>query len=221
MVRTKNRIRPTTSSQSKKLSLFYGSPVANEQGFTLIEILMVLGIVVLVLNFGIPVVSRITGQNINTSARKLISLVRGVRTDAILLNSIYRIKLDLEDNTYLVESQKQPGLLSESSLLSVQPDPKAQKNAPAPTDDGGFAPADKYFKEPMPLPRGVAFKGILKEKEGTVVKGLAYIYFFPNGLNEKAILYLNSSTAKEGGYSLYIHPTAGKVEFFKTRVNEF
>jgi hypothetical protein len=54
-----------------------------------------------------------------------------------------------------------------------------------------------------------------------VKEGVAYIYFFPNGINERAIIYLNASSAKEGGYSLVIHPTAGKVDFFKQKVEQF
>ena len=215
----KNQVRQTTSSQSSTEGSNLRSHKSSDSGFTLIEILLVLAIVVLILSFGMPVVSRITGQNITTSARKFTSLVRGVRTDAILLSSIYRLKLDLDKNTYLVEYQKQPGLLSESALLSFKPDPKSQQKTEPP--DSGFAVADKYFKEPKPLPAGVVFNGVLKEKEGQVVDGFAYIYFFPNGLNEKAILYFNSKSAKEGGYSLYIHPTAGKVDFFKTKVTQF
>ncbi|MFM8312849.1 MAG: Tfp pilus assembly protein FimT/FimU [Deltaproteobacteria bacterium] len=218
MAQIKSQIPPTILSQNKSSLVDPASKSARNDGFTLIEILLVLSIIVLVLSFGMPVVSRITGQNINTSARKLTSLVRGVRTDAILLNSIYRLSLDLDKNTYLVESQKLGELLNESSTLSKKRDPK---NPEATETSDGFAPVEKYFKEPKPLPAGVVFNGILKEKEGKVTEGIAYIYFFPNGLNEKAMVYLNSQSAKEGGYSLLVHPTAGKVEFFKKRVDQF
>ena len=217
MDQTRNQILPTTLSPnraSKKPSTFTSKGVS---GFTLIEILLVLGIVVLVLSYGIPVISRVTGQNINTSARKFTALVRGVRTDAILLNTIYRLNLDLDKNTYFVENLKSAQLISESSLLSKKQDPK-NKNTEA---DIGFTPSEKYFKEPKPLPSGVVFNGILKENEGLVKDGTAYIYFFPNGLNEKAILYLNYQSAKEGGFSLLIHPNGGKVDFFKERIANF
>lgn len=207
------------SSRSKSLGLPIQGLASKQAGFTLIEILLVLAIIVLVLSFGMPVVSRITGQNISTSARKITSLIRGVRTDAILLSSIYRIKLDLDKNTYLIQYQKQAGLLDESSLLSFKPDPKHPEDAQS--QENGFVTADKYFKEPRSLPGGVVFNGVLKEKEGQVRDGIAYIYFFPNGLNEKAILYLNAAGAKEGGYSLYVHPTAGKVDFYKFKMNQF
>ncbi len=191
---------------------------SSNAGFTLIEILLVLAIIVLVLSFGMPVVSRITGQNIATSARKMTALVRGLRTDAILLNSIYRLSLDLEKNTYFVETQKGEELLYETSLLSKKVDPK-KKGEPEPPSS--FSAADKYFAEPKPLPAGVVFSGVLKEKEGLVKEGTAYVYFFPNGLNEKAIIIFNTGKEKEGGYSLYIHPTAGKVDFFKQKLDQF
>lgn len=218
MVQIKSRAPETISSQNNPKGIQKTQHSLGTTGFTLIEILLVLSIIVLVLSYGMPVVSRITGQNIATSARKFTALVRGMRTDAILLNSIYRLTLDLENNTYLVESQKDSDLISESSLLSKKVDPQKKDEPEAPSS---FSPAEKYFAKPKPLPGGVVFSGVLKEKEGLVKEGTAYIYFFPNGLNEKAIIILNTEKVQEGGYSLYIHPTAGKVDFFKQRVDQF
>jgi len=166
-----------------------------------------------------PVVSRITGQNISTSARKFTALIRGVRSDAILLNSIYRLSIDLEKNTYLIEQKSGSGLIAESALLSQKPDPKKKMAQENPST--AFSPAEKYNKGAKALPGGAVFNGVLKEKEGLVKEGVAYIYFFPHGINERAIIYLNASSAKEGGYSLVIHPTAGKVDFFKQKVEQF
>jgi len=218
MDRTKKRELLTILSRIKQTSNLATQSSASQSGFTLIEILLVLAIAVMLISFGMPVVSRITGQNITTTARKLTSVLRGVRTDAILLNTIYRLSLDLDKNTYLVEVQNSPGLLSEEALLSKQDDPKKKGEPASPSP---FSTADKYFKEPKELPGGVVFNGVLKEKEGLVKTGTAYIYFFPNGFNEKAIIIFNSQTAKEGGYSLVLQPTAGKVEFFKKRVDQF
>ncbi len=220
MDQTKSLTLLTILSRNNKNSSIETQLSASNKGFTLIEILLVLAIIVLVLSFGMPIVSRITGQNINTSARKFTALVRGIRTDAILLNSIYRLSLDLDKNTYFVEVQKNADLLSESALLSKKVDPKKKDQQPQ-EPPSPFSPADKYFKEPKELPTGVVFNGVLKEKEGLVKDGTAYIYFFPNGLNEKAIIILNSKTATEGGYSLLVHPTAGKVDFFKQRIDQF
>ena len=219
MDQTKSPTLLTILNRNKKKAQRAKSISDSSEGFTLIEILLVLAIIVLVLSFGMPVVSRITGQNISTSARKFTALTRGVRSDAILLNSIYRLSLDLEKNTYLVEKQSGKGLISESSMLSKKPDPKKNKNPEA--SDNTFSADEKYSKEAKSLPGGVVFNGVLKEKEGLIKEGTAYIYFFPNGINEKAIIYLNSVSAKEGGYSLLIHPTAGKVDFIKQKVEQF
>lgn len=219
MDQTKSLTLLTILSRNNRKALRAQTLSSSSKGFTLIEILLVLAIIVLVLSFGMPVVSRITGQNISTSARKFTALVRGVRSDAILLNSIYRLSLDLEKNTYLIEKQSSKGLISESALLSKKPDPKKKSNPEA--SDNTFTADEKYNKEAKALPGGVVFNGVLKEKEGLVKEGTAYIYFFPNGINEKAIIILNSQSAKEGGYSLLIHPTAGKVDFFKQRMEQF
>jgi prepilin-type N-terminal cleavage/methylation domain-containing protein len=219
MDQTKSLALLTILNRNRKKAQRAKSISRGSHGFTLIEVLLVLAIIVLVLSFGMPVVSRITGQNISTSARKFTALIRGVRSDAILLNSIYRLSIDLEKNTYLIEQKSGGGLISESALLSQKPDPKKKMAQENPST--AFSPSEKYNKGAKALPGGVVFNGVLKEKEGLVKEGVAYIYFFPNGINERAIIYLNASSAKEGGYSLVIHPTAGKVDFFKQKVEQF
>lgn len=215
----KNQELPTILSPNKQ-SYDLATLLSNDtRGFTLIEILLVLAIIVTVLSYGLPVMSRITGQNINTSARNFISLVRGMRSDAILLNTLYRLSIDLENNTYIVETQNNQELLKESDVLSKKADSK--KGAPEQEEKPAFSPSDKYFKKPKALPSGVVFNGVLKEKEGLIKDGTVYIYFFPNGLNERAIIYLNSRGATTGGFSIIIHPTAGKVDFIKQKVAGF
>jgi hypothetical protein len=170
----------------------------------------------MVMAIGLPAISRITYQRLNSTTRKFVGLIRTIRTDAILLNTIYRLVIDMEHNTYWVETQKSFKLLTAAD--EAQPvDPKKNKNAPP----SNFSFAEKYSAKPVPLPGGVVFDGVLKENGGYSKEGLVYINFFPNGFNDQAILYLTKEGSPGKGYSLLIRPTSGHVIITGQRLQSF
>src|SRR5580700_4277313 len=80
---------PTISSPTKRL------PSRRQLGgFTLIEILIVLGIISMVMAMGLPAIERVTYQRVNSTTRKFIGLVRTIRNDSILLNLVQRLAID-------------------------------------------------------------------------------------------------------------------------------
>ena len=196
-----NLTPPTTSSRNK--------------GFTLIEILLVLAIIAMVTSIGMPAVGRLTYQRVAGTTRRFVGTLRSVRNDAILLNRIYRLAIDFENQTWWIEKQSQLELLGGESQGGKIPDPK---QAPTPT---GFSMADKYGKGPRELPGGVVFDGVLTEQEGLLNKGLVYVHFFPSGYAEQSIVYLNKQGMQTGGYSLFIRPANGKIEVFNHKVLNF
>lgn len=203
MARTNSPVRTTTSSRSK------------QSGFTLLEILIVLAIMAMVLSIGLPTIQRVTYQRINSTTRKFVGLIRTVRNDAILLNSMHRLAFDLEKKTYWVETQ------NEAKLLKTETEETKKKKKPKEAPPSNFSLAAKFSSEPIPMPGGVAIDGILKEREGLVKNGRVYVHFFPSGFNEQAIVYLKRDGSDRISYSLVIRPTSGKVEVFGETVSEF
>lgn len=199
---------PTISSRNKR--------VLKSAGFTLIEILLVLGIIAMVTSIGIPAVGRLTYQRVAGTTRRFVGVLRSVRNDAILLNRIYRLAINFEEQTWWVEKQDQLELLtSDSQAGEGTQDPKK----PAPPS--GFSVADKYGKKARELPGGVVFDGVLTERDGLLRQGIAYVHFFPSGYAEQTLVYLNKAGVESGGYSLYIRPANGKIEVFNRRVANF
>lgn len=206
MARTNKREPTTTSNRSDR---------SKRSGFTLIEILIVLAIIATVMAIGLPAISRITYQKINSTTRKFVGLIRTVRNDSILLTNIYRIAFDLDKNTWWVEGQRE--------LRSLEPPPsnKIRRNQDQPPPSN-FQIVEKYSKKPVPMPEGVAFVGILKEDLALQTKGISYIHFFPNGFNEQAILYIARRGDQPGkGYSIVIRATSGRVEILPKFVQSF
>lgn len=179
-------------------------------GFTLVEILIVIAIIAFILSLGLPAIERVTSYKLNSTTRRFVGLLKTVRNDSILLSTIHRLAVNLEDNTYWVEAQKK------KALLLTAPDEESEKAAAT-----NFAPAEKFSSDPIPLPDGLVFDGVFKETEGLRRTGLAYIHFFPNGYAEPSILFLNRASRADNAYALEIVPPLGKVEIFREDVENF
>jgi len=180
--------------------------------------LIVLAIISMVMAIGMPAISRVTYQRVNSTTRQFVGMMRTIRNDAILLNNIYRLAIDFDKKTYWVESQRQFKLLGQEEAEYEKKKKNLKKGEGVASN---FALAPKYSKAPKPFPGGVVIDGVLKDGVGIIKEGIAYIHFFPNGFNEQAILYINKEGATEGGYSLWIHSNLGKVDVYRQRVTSF
>jgi prepilin-type N-terminal cleavage/methylation domain-containing protein len=206
--------RQTTSNPNKGSRLSWQA----RSGFTLIEILIVIAIVSLVVALGMPAIENVTYQRVNSTVRRFVGMSRSIRSDAILLNNIYRLAIDFDRKAYWVETQKQFKLLGQEEEEFDKKKKNLKKGEAIPSN---FALATKYSKEPIPFPSGVAIEGVLKEGFALQKEGIAYVHFFPNGFNEQAILYINKDGASSSGYSLWLRPNLGKVDVYRQKVTSF
>jgi len=174
-----------------------------------------MAIIAMVMAMGLPAIERVTYQQVNSTARKMVGLVRTIRNDALLLNSLYRLGFNLEERTYWVESQGALQLISEGSSERIV-DKKTGKPLPS-----GFSKVEKYSSEPISLPNGVTISSIAKESEGLITQGIVFIHFFPNGFNEHAIIHLSKEGKDEVAYSVIIRPTSGRVEIESDKITTF
>lgn len=182
-----------------------------------------MAIISFVIAMGLPAIERITLQRLNSTTRRFVGIVRTVRNDSILLNNVYRLAIDLEKQRYWVESQREQRLLGQEELEEANNPKKKKKRKRGEPEErpSNFQMAEKFSREPIAMPGGVIFDGVLKEREGLIKEGIAYVHFFPNGYTEQAILYLAKEGSGTTGYSLVIRPTLGKVEIVASRVSDF
>ena len=185
-------------------------------GFTLIEIMIVLAIISIVMAIGLPAISRVTYQRVNSQTRKFIGVIRTIRNASILLNTVQRLAFDLDHGTWWVEQQKQFQLLTDPEFKPKKKSGKKQEETPS-----NFQMAEKFSKKPIELPQGVAIEGVLKEREGFIKEGIAYVHFFPNGFTEQALIYINKEGSKNPGYTLWIRPSGGRVDVYPEYLKGF
>ncbi len=206
MVRTANPTLKTTSVPITK----------NERGFTLVEVLLVLAVMAFVLSLGLPAMQRVTSQTLNSTARKFIGTIRTIRNDAILLSNTHRLAIDIDKNTWWVELQKRRGLLDNPDVA-----PEDREQLEGSSSFATFEVAEKYAKGPTPLPDGVLFQGVFKEKEGLFDQGIAYINFFPNGYVESSILFLNRTQLDPAAFALELQAPMGRIKVDRIPISEY
>lgn len=201
----------------------------NRGGMTLIEIMVTLAIVGLVLGITISQVGGTFDSHARQGMRELSAIIRYLYNKAASENLTMRIAFDLEKQSYVVEATsdlflleseeaKQERLKKEkeatSSLSKDTKSADGKTETSATKAEANFGAVDSHLLKPTPLPGGVFFKDVQTEHDKEpVTRGLAYIYIFPNGYVERAIVNFRNEDDSEKR-ALVINPITGDSRVF-------
>ncbi|MCU1277750.1 MAG: General secretion pathway protein [bacterium] len=186
----------------------------------------------------------IAKSELRSSSAKLAGAIRYCFDRAITTGSYYRIVLDLDGNKYWAEKsddrlylnagkENSPG---KGQAFDVQAEERKRDEDEAKlremaTSVGGTAitidppPKPKRakfqtFKDTtlpqVKLTRARLFDVFTPRQREPYLKGRAYLYFFPDGHTERAIVRLNDG---DDFYSLIVHPLTGRVEVVTGKVD--
>lgn len=207
------------------------------RGFTIIEVLVVIAIIALMLTgatYGLRSISR---TELRGSSAKLAGGIRYCFDRAITTGSYYRIVLDLNKNQYWAERSDErmylgrdkeeapgQGKAYDADAAEKLKDEQDAKDKALLDARGGIAAS----LEPPPKPKRAKFQTFrdttlpvvnLKRiklfdvftgrQREPYTSGKAYLYFFPDGHTERAVVRL---TDGDNFYSLVVHPLTGRVE---------
>src|SRR6185295_7533728 len=151
--------------RSRHLSLVTRDLAANERGFTLVELIMVMALLGMVFGLVWP---RLGGAGTAaTASRQLIGMIRTLYVTAPAGQKIYRLYLDMDARTYWA--------------MTVDP-------------DGERAPSEPSLAQRMSLPRDVRFNDMTTVAQGKVAVGRAMIQFFPVGRTERSVIHLSDES---------------------------
>ncbi len=197
------------------------------RGLTLLEILIVIGILVLILGLGVAGFDRIGGVRLRNETNRVAAAVRFTFNRAVSLGLYMRMVIDLDGESYTVEASETPTFLRERKPGDddAQDDPDApaadSKSSRGRGGDDAAASAAKaserrarFVKDDVigtqKLEGGAAFDGVtVAGQSDPTTSGKAYIHFFPNGWAEPAVIH---TTDGEGTYfTLQVNPLTGKV----------
>jgi prepilin-type N-terminal cleavage/methylation domain-containing protein len=153
-------------------------------GFTLIEIMAVVLILLLIAAVTIPRLSLVTSQTALDDGRRLAATLDFTREKALALGRAHRVVLDLDHGQYWIEAQPPP-TAPEPTLTWSKEDPLPLV---APQQDASaFAPLPG--RTPTPLDANVRFAGLASD-DGDASEGVVQIVFAPDGATPAASVLL-------------------------------
>jgi general secretion pathway protein H len=208
-----------------------------KRGFTLIELLVGIAIMALIMGGSIYGVRSLARSDLRGTSSKLAGAIRYCFDRAVTTGSYFRIVLDLDGNKYWAErsdnrmylahgKEESPG--KGKAFDQEAEDKKKEEQELKEKDELNSRNQLGASLEPPPRPRRAKFQTFKDATLPTVTmkatklfdiytprqrepytSGKAYLYFFPDGHTERAVIRLNDG---DEFYSLVVHPLTGRVE---------
>ncbi len=174
---------------------------------------------------------RIDNKNnqLKAAVRRFTVLSRELHTRARLKGATYRLVFDLKDGVdaievqqqYWVERSNQEVTVSEKADQELKEQLKNQskdeKEKPQ-KDPNGFELDPTIFRGPQDFKKPL--RVILVEKRGykdPIRTGLAYVYFFPQGMSEMALFQLKADDKLQ--WTIAIEPLTGRADILTSLVS--
>ena len=176
-------MRPLRYSQADEQARPKGTRIGLcEGGFTLFEIILVLGFLGLLLTIVIPRIGLL--QDAGTASRTLIGLIHTLKGHAVSSQQVWRLHLDLDQGQYWV-----------TAVFA----------------DGERIPLDPRYEKRFELPVGVKFERAVTVFQGRRETGTVYLQVFPNGYPETAIISLRDQDGNRNLVALHISNLTGHI----------
>ncbi len=186
------------------------------RGFSLIEMMVVLGLLAIMLAIAVPTVASLARVELRGSAGRFRGIIRDSYARAALTGKTHRLVMDLDRGKYWVESTESNVFLPHSPIdlekegdgsLRISEDPREKKKrllenmkdeeARNLLKDPEFTPIDDALGQKQKLSAPIHFQGVWANHLKTWArKGEVQVYFFPGGYMEEAFVSLSDD--KEG-----------------------
>lgn len=186
----------------------------NSEGFSLIEILVVLAIVLLISVFAIPNISSYFQISLNSAAREFATTIKETYNSAVITGNVYRIVYDFKANNYWVESGPPTALVdTKESKEKEERRKKFSRLSSETAEKSSFSMDTVILKKKKSLPTGAVFEDLVTQQSpDPITEGVAFTHFFPNGLTEQTIIHLKDQANHH--VSLIITPLLGTTELY-------
>lgn len=210
------------------------------RGVTLIEILVVIGVVMLMAAVLAPSMASVFMLEERAAARKIASMFERLHDEAVLRNTTYRVVFYLDDHAYEIQSGPIEALVfsdpeSRERFERRQRDRRdklSEEDLAQLRQRDAFQPAEGELHGRFKLPDGSRIHSILTPQYEDPVTptdaphagrrrtsrrdnepNVASVHFFANGFAEAAVVKLNSPDAPNDGYTITVDPLSGRVSF--------
>ncbi len=190
------------------------------QGFTIIELLIVIAVIAVLATAAVPAVNAVTGANARAAAGELAGAARYLFETAALRHETCRLALDLDKQAWWAECTKDRAYAGrdESASSREEDDAALEDRFPDERDAekrrllarARFAQFRDRLTKKQSLPGGATFQEVWAEHQREPFsKGMAYVYFFPNGQAEAARIPVVDG---DNVYSVVTQPFTGRAK---------
>jgi prepilin-type N-terminal cleavage/methylation domain-containing protein len=166
------------------------SPSRRPDGFTLIEIVIVILIIGLIALILLPRITGYSGGNGKTAIRHLTGAIQTLRDEAEFRQKIFRLNLNISEQRYDVS------FLNES---------------------GEFVPFQSDILGKAAFGGNIRLKDVVTLRQGKVTEGTAYLFFYPLGRVEKGYFHFEEEGRP---ITLQVYPLSGKVKWYDGYIEE-
>jgi type II secretion system protein H len=178
---------PSLSSASLK------PPASSLQGFTLLELSLVLFIIGLLVTVLVPRLGGLEHARLETSAKRLAALVRYLHGEAAFRGQTYRIQYDLDQHRYEVQ------VLTPSQATKT------------------FVADESPLSQTVQLPTNVTFADIRVPSVGRVRAGQVFTHFYPQGYTDPTVVHLRDQQSRT--MTVIIPPITGEAAVYEGYVD--
>lgn len=220
---------------------------ASAGGFTLIEVLFTVALIALVTGASVAGLRSMAKSDLRASATKMAGAIRYLFDRASTTGKVHRLVLDLDSGKYWAEVSEDRFLMPKERETNETRRKEAEAKAKEAEEErkraeqrekegqGAGAIPSRYKPEEF-RPKRAEFNAFnesamkASQVKNALIAGLytprlaepltigrGYIYFFPLGMTEAAVVHLSDSK-RESFYSLVVHPLTGRVQIKNKQV---
>jgi prepilin-type N-terminal cleavage/methylation domain-containing protein len=198
-------------------------------GFTVLELLVVLVIVAMMFSIVIPSSSASLDSKARAESYRISVALRYIYNRAVIDGQVYRLVIDLDENSIRTERVEQDGNCGVTLPLDEAANTrftellkKAEETRRKKMEEEGAAPTETQFSKfsdfvsmNRSMPSGVVIaRAASQSLPETREEGLVYIHAFPSGVIEKAAVVIHAQGSDEPddtGFTVVTEPYLGRA----------
>jgi type II secretion system protein H len=186
-------ITPTLKAGRCSRARIKGLVVATQkkEGFTLIELMIVIAVLGVMLTLVIPRLGELGEANMKRSARHLTGMIRYLRDESQARKAVYRLRFDVQGGRYWAE------VMAQTSDKTVE-----------------FRPVQSAIGSGGSLSGQTTFRDV----QAASHPDDPYIQFTPDGWVENAVIHLRDGDGKD--FTLLVNPLMGSTELREGYIEE-